>query len=37
VIKKVALIAVGSSSWQGGIQYIINFIAGLNVLAIKRE
>ena len=37
LIKKVALIAVGSASWQGGIQYIINFIAGVNALAEKQE
>jgi glycosyltransferase involved in cell wall biosynthesis len=36
-IKKIAVIAVGSASWQGGIQYIINFIAGVNALAEKQE
>lgn len=37
MIKKIALFAVGSSSWQGGIQYIVNFIAGLNILAKKQN
>jgi glycosyltransferase involved in cell wall biosynthesis len=29
-IKKIALLAVGDSAWQGGIQYMINILNGLN-------
>jgi glycosyltransferase involved in cell wall biosynthesis len=32
-IKKIALLAVGDEAWQGGIQYIINIINGLNSIA----
>jgi glycosyltransferase involved in cell wall biosynthesis len=35
-IRKIAVIGVGSATWQGGIQYIINFIAGLNKLAERQ-
>ncbi len=35
-IKKIAVIGVGSATWQGGIQYIINFIAGLNKIAERQ-
>ena len=31
-IKKIALMAVGDSAWQGGIQYITNIIHALNSL-----
>lgn len=37
LVEKVALFGVGSSSWQGGIQYVINFIAGLNFIAQKQD
>lgn len=29
-VKKIALLAVGDSAWQGGIQYIINIINAIN-------
>lgn len=37
LVNKVALFAVGSSSWQGGIQYITNFLAGLNIIARNQD
>ena len=37
LINKVALFAVGGSSWQGGIQYITNFLAGLNIIARNQD
>ena len=32
-IKKIALMAVGDSAWQGGIQYIINILNALDAVA----
>ncbi len=32
-IKKIALLAVGDDGWQGGIQYTINILNGLNSIA----
>ena len=34
-IKKIALLAVGDSSWQGGIQYIINIIRAIDQVSEK--
>jgi glycosyltransferase involved in cell wall biosynthesis len=32
-IRKIALMAVGDDGWQGGIQYILNLINGINSVA----
>jgi glycosyltransferase involved in cell wall biosynthesis len=32
-IRKIALMAVGDSAWQGGIQYIVNIINALNAVS----
>jgi len=32
-IKKIALMAVGDSAWQGGIQYIVNIIHALDAVS----
>ncbi len=34
-IKKIALLAVGDSAWQGGIQYIINIIRAIDQVSEK--
>lgn len=36
-IKKIALFAVGDAAWQGGIQYIINILNGLNSVSQNKE
>lgn len=36
-IKKIALMAVGDSAWQGGIQYIINIINALDAVVDNKS
>jgi glycosyltransferase involved in cell wall biosynthesis len=36
-IKKIALMAVGDSAWQGGIQYVVNIINALDVIAESKS
>ena len=36
-IKKIGLLAVGDSTWQGGIQYIINIINALDAVAESKS
>lgn len=36
-IRKIALMAVGDSAWQGGIQYIVNIINALNTVSFEKR
>jgi glycosyltransferase involved in cell wall biosynthesis len=36
-IRKIALMAVGDSAWQGGIQYIVNIINALNTVSSEKR